>query len=172
MLTREELARLRKYHDLIAFSGGRVDILTREEQQDMQRLLGKWLEQAEEGHGSGSTTMTREELRKMPIWLQARTRAQEFVDRLLAGSEHVEFEGLRIPVPRWVSRIRWNPDAEEMPREKAIETVARTSWAEGWARGMLSTFYEGFETLREEEKRKLVEEWARKLAERVLRGAL
>jgi len=48
MLTEQELGRLRKYYDLIAGSGGRIDILTWEEQQDMHSLLGKWLEQAEE----------------------------------------------------------------------------------------------------------------------------
>ena len=39
ILTHEEMRRLQKYHDLIAGSGGRVDVLTREEQRDMKDIL-------------------------------------------------------------------------------------------------------------------------------------
>ena len=39
MLTNEERRRLQKYHDLIAGLGGRVDVLTREEQRDMKEML-------------------------------------------------------------------------------------------------------------------------------------
>ena len=42
-MEKEELARIQKYHDLIKGSGGRIDVLTREEQQDLQEILGKSL---------------------------------------------------------------------------------------------------------------------------------
>jgi len=38
---KKELARIQKYHDLLKGSGGRLDVLTQEEQQDLQELLGK-----------------------------------------------------------------------------------------------------------------------------------
>jgi len=46
-MERKELARIQKYHDLIKGSGGRLDVLTREEQQDLKDLLGK--SQVEQG---------------------------------------------------------------------------------------------------------------------------
>ena len=40
-LMREESNRFRKYTDLILASGGRVDVLTGEEQRDLKQLLKK-----------------------------------------------------------------------------------------------------------------------------------
>ena len=40
-LTQEESTRLRKYADIIKGGGGRIDILTSDEQSDLQRLLKK-----------------------------------------------------------------------------------------------------------------------------------
>lgn len=40
-MEKEELARLRKYSDLLNGSGGRQDVLTKEEQRDMTELLKK-----------------------------------------------------------------------------------------------------------------------------------
>ena len=42
-MEKEELARIQKYHDLIKGSRSRIDGLTREEQQDLKKLLGKSL---------------------------------------------------------------------------------------------------------------------------------
>ena len=47
MLTSEERERLQKYQNLIAGSGGRVDVLTREEQRDMKEMLKR--EMVEQG---------------------------------------------------------------------------------------------------------------------------
>ena len=42
-----ELTRIQKYHDMIKGSGGRLDVLTREERQDLKELLEK--NQVEQG---------------------------------------------------------------------------------------------------------------------------
>lgn len=47
MLTSEERKRLQKYQNLIAGLGGRVDVLTREEQRDMKEMLKR--EMVEQG---------------------------------------------------------------------------------------------------------------------------
>jgi len=108
--------------------------------------------------------------------LEVRRRAQEFVDSLLRG-ESIEFEGFRIPIPRWIKRIKvvhhspaeFRVDSVLPSREAAIDAVASSSWARGWATGMLTTFWPEFEALSPEEKEKHIAAWARKLAERVTR---
>jgi len=231
MLTAEELARLRKYYDLIAGSGGRIDILTREEQRDMHSLLGKWLEQTEESPQSQSVipepyaTIVRRELRKIPTWklkeayeklkagevtgielveqnrayaisaieeilwergklegswLETRRKAQELIDSLLGG-ESIEFEILggkfTIPVPRWIREIKvvhhsaeeFAVDSKLPSREAAVEAVASSTWARGWATGMLTRFYPKFDELSPSEKERLIREWTLKLADAVVR---
>jgi len=110
------------------------------------------------------------------VALKVRKRAQEFIDSLLKG-ESIEFEGFRIPVPRWVRRVEavhgsppeFRVDSMLPGREAAIDAIASSSWARGWAMGMLTAFWPGFESLSPEEKEKHIRAWARKLAERVVR---
>ena len=42
-MEKKELARIQKYHDLIKGSGGRLAVLSIEEQQDLKKLLEKSL---------------------------------------------------------------------------------------------------------------------------------
>jgi len=107
---------------------------------------------------------------------EARKRAQEFVDSLLRG-ESIEFEGFRIPVPQWVRMVKvvygsppeFRVDSMLPGREAAVDAVASSSWARGWAMGMLTAFWPEFESLSPEEKEIHIRAWARKLAERVTR---
>lgn len=48
MLTPEELERMRVYVDLIKGADGSLEVLTREERQDLEQLLEKWLAQSRE----------------------------------------------------------------------------------------------------------------------------
>jgi len=142
MLTEHELGRLRKYYDLIAGSGGRIDILTWEEQRDMHSLLGKWLEQAEEKPWPRSIlpepyqTLVRRELRKLPTW-----KLKEAYDKLKAG----EVTGIELV---------------EENRAYAISAIEEILWE----RGAL-----GESWIEARAKAEEIMRWARKLVERVLK---
>ena len=110
---------------------------------------------------------------------EARKKAQELVDSLF-GSKSVEMDvfGHRVivPIPKRYEVTHHSPlvvevdgTTLEVPREVAIETLAKSSYARGWAEGMLRAFGgPEFEKLPEEEKQKRTNEWARKLAARVV----
>jgi len=113
-------------------------------------------------------------------YIEARRKAQELIDYLLKG-ESIEFEipggEFTIPVPRWIRKIKvvhhsppeFRVDSVLPGREAAIEAVASSTWARGWATGMLSRFYPKFNELSPSEKERLIREWSLKLAESVVR---
>jgi len=109
-------------------------------------------------------------------WLEARVKAQELIDFIIGGRS-IWFENVKIPVPRWVrgikvvhhSPVEFRVDSVLPSREAAVDAIASSSWARGWATGMLTAFWPGFETLSPEEKERHIRVWARKLAERVVR---
>jgi len=158
VLTGEELERVRYYWTILTAAQGDIAALSPEESRELHLLLEKWLEQH----------------RYSPLpkggWIEARVRAQELIDRLLPGSKYVEFEAFRVPIPRWVSELTSNPEERlYLGRERAVELVAESSWAKGWAEGMLRTFHPEFETWDEVRREEEIKKWARKLAEKVIK---
>lgn len=112
---------------------------------------------------------------------EARKKAQELVDSLF-GAKSVEMDvfghKVIVPVPKRYQVTHHSPfivevngTTLEVSREVAIETLARSSYAREWAAGMLRTFGgPEFEELPEEEKEKRINEWARRLAMRIVQS--
>lgn len=105
--------------------------------------------------------------------IEARRKAQDFIDRVFPGSSSTEFEGVKIPIPRWI-RYHSNPGEFKVDhmlpsREAAIDAIAQSTWARGWSAGMLRAFQPNFEALPEAERERMISEWAHKLAAQVVR---
>lgn len=88
--------------------------------------------------------------------IEARNKATRFWGQFFRGHT-VFFEGLDIPVPMFPTH-----NSPALTREERITAIAESTWAKGWAEGMLATF-SGRPVVKAR-----VTEMARRLAEKVV----
>jgi len=77
--------------------------------------------------------------------VQGRRLAEDLVDALLRplfGEQHyIYYEGVRIFVPKYIWWLGHSP--QELTREQRIAAIAESTWARGWARGIIEKFFPG-----------------------------